>query len=66
MPRLQPGQPRASVSWDDFMFGLHEKFRSEISMSRGNVFSLIQFDFIYCPAFILGNFAVLVCCATAK
>ena len=25
-PRLQPGQPSASVMWDDFNFRLHEKF----------------------------------------
>ena len=25
--RVQPGKPSASVSWDDFYFRLHEKFR---------------------------------------
>ena len=37
------------VSWDDFNFRLHETFRPGFDeISRGIVWSLVQFDFSYC------------------
>ena len=52
-PRLQLGQPSASVSWDDFNFRLHEKFRfAGMNILHGIVLSLVQFDFIYSSAII--------------
>ena len=67
--RVQPGKPSASVSWDDFYFRLHEKFRPRfagVKMSRSIVLSLTQFDFSYSSAIITLNSSVFILGLTAS
>ena len=55
------------VSWDDFNFRLHETFRPGFDeISRGIVWSLVQFDFSYCWAIITVNSTFIVGLSASK
>ena len=65
---MQPGQPSALVSWDDFNFPLHEKFRPVCRDEYVTWYclSLVQIDFSYSSAIITLNSAFILGLSDSK
>ena len=66
-PRLQLGQPAALISWGDFNFYLHERFRPGLQVWTYHVvLILFQFGFSYSSATITLNSAFILGLSASK